>query len=114
MPRLPGPSCAGAKVDPCQGAARTSGKPTPGAEYLGRVTLFAAVSNKGFVCNAAVSSGVDSRIDQTIIKRFKSRKFPPVVEKGEAVPANVIVPIDVWRTPDKHIVEYPEPKLPKL
>lgn len=91
-----------------------SEKPVPGAEYLGRITLFSAVSDKGYVCDAAVQFGVESQVDETVLKRFRARHFPPIVQNGSAVPANVIVYINVWRTPNGEVVEFPEPKLPKL
>lgn len=91
-----------------------SQKPVPDAEYLGRILLLSAVSDKGYVCDAAVQAGVDPKVDETILGRFKSRHFSPIVQNGSAVPANVIVRINVWRTPNGEVVEFPEPTLPKL
>jgi hypothetical protein len=91
-----------------------SAKPVPGAVYLGRISLLSAVSDKGYVCDAAVQAGVDSKVDETVLGRFKARHFSPIVQNGSAVPANVIVQVNVWRTPDGEVVEFPEPKLPKL
>jgi len=89
-------------------------KPSEGAEYLGRITLLTAVSDKGYVCDAAIQIGIDSNVDDEVLHRFKERHFAPVEQNGKAVPANLIVPIDVWRKPDGKVVEFPSPKLPKL
>jgi hypothetical protein len=91
-----------------------SEKPVSGADYLGRITLLSAVSDKGYVCDAAVQTGINPQVDETILKRFRSRHFPSIIQNGSAVPANVIVNVNVWRTPNGDIVEFPEPKLPKL
>lgn len=91
-----------------------SEKPVSGAEYLGRITLLSAVSDKGYVCDAAVQTGINPQVDGTILKRFKTRHFPSIIQNGSAIPANVIVNVNVWRTPNGEILEFPEPKLPKL
>jgi hypothetical protein len=97
-----------------QKLAEPSEKPAPGAEYLGRITIFSAVSDKGYVCDAAIQVGVDSQVDETILRHFRAQHFPPIVQNGSAVPANVIVDVNVWRTTKGEVVEFPEPKLPKL
>ncbi|MGE5113371.1 MAG: hypothetical protein ACM3JB_21100 [Acidobacteriaceae bacterium] len=91
-----------------------SEKPEQNAEYLGKITLNAAISDKGYVCDAAVVMGVGPKVDEEILTRFKEKKFPPIVQRGDAVPANVIVDVNVWRTREGKIIEFPEPKLPKL
>jgi hypothetical protein len=106
-------SSKGKPVTP-QKPPEPSKKPVPGAEYLGRISLFSAVSDKGYVCDAAVQTGINPQVDATVLNRFMARLFPPIIQNGSAVPANVIVDINVWRTPKGEIVEFPEPKLPKL
>ncbi len=54
-------------------------KPEQNAEYLGKIRLNAAISDKGYVCDAAVFMGVDPKIDEEILTRFKEKQFPPMV-----------------------------------
>jgi Gram-negative bacterial TonB protein C-terminal len=89
-------------------------KPVTGATYLGRVILGAAISDQGYVCEAEVIQSLDSKIDDQVLESFRKRHFQPLVQNSKPVPTNVIVRSDLWRKPDGEVVEFPDPKLPKL
>ncbi len=66
------------------------------------------------VCEVEITRGLDSKIDEQVLERFRKRHFRPVIQNGRPVPANAIVHSDLWRNPDGEVVEFPDPKLPKL
>lgn len=44
--------------------------PQDGAEYVGTITMFSVISEKGFVCDVKVLSGIDSPIDQRALAQL--------------------------------------------
>ena len=89
-------------------------KPMPEAKYLGRVTMLAGISDKGYVCGVKMIRGLDSKIDGQVLERFAKRRFSPETTHGKPAAADMIAYLDLWRKPDGEIVEFPDPKLPKL
>ncbi len=74
--------------------------PQDGAEYVGTITIFSVVSDKGFVCDAKVLRGIDSGIDENALAAARDWQFAPARKDGRAVPAVATFGVNVWRKND--------------
>ncbi len=74
--------------------------PQDGAEYVGTVTMFPVISDKGFVCDAKVLSGIDSQIDQRALDAARGWQFSPAKKEGHAAPVVATFGVNVWRKDD--------------
>ena len=77
-----------------------SAPPQAGAGYVGTITMFAVISDKGFVCDAKVLNGIDSQIDQRARSAARDWQFSPAERDGRSVPVVATFGVNVWRKDD--------------
>ena len=81
--------------------------PTPDAQFAGTVSLFAVISDKGYVCSVELLHGFDKNADQQALKQVRQTHFTPARKDGRPVPVVVTLQLDFWRTPDGKLVPSP-------
>jgi hypothetical protein len=74
--------------------------PQDGAEYVGTVTIFSVISDRGFVCDGKVLRGIDGPIDQRALAAARDWQFASAKKDGRAVPAVATFGVNVWRKGD--------------
>jgi hypothetical protein len=75
--------------------------PKEGAEYLGTLTMFSVISEKGLVCDVKVLRGIDNQIDQRGVAAAGDWQFAPAEKDGRAVPIVATFGVNVWRKDDE-------------
>jgi TonB family protein len=80
--------------------------PTPDAQYAGTVMLMAVISDKGYVCDAQVSRGLDKETDKKAAGAVRQWHFQPAQKDGHAVPVVVTVEVNYWRK-NGELVQFP-------
>lgn len=75
--------------------------PQDGAEYVGTITVFSVISDKGFVCDAKVLSEIDSQVDKKAVAAARAWHFTPAEKDVRAVPVVATFGVSVWRKDDE-------------
>jgi len=92
-PRTPTKPPAVAKKNPTQPTP-----PDPEAQFVGTVTLMTVISDKGYVCDAKVTRGLDKETDKRAADSIRQGHFQPARRKdGQAVAVVVSVDVNYWR-----------------
>ena len=93
--------CFSAPTRPPSAAKKAPTQPTPpdpDAQFVGTVTLMAAISDKGYVSDAKVIRGLDKETDNRAADSIRQGHFQPARRKGgQAVAVVVSVDVNYWR-----------------
>jgi hypothetical protein len=79
--------------------------PMEGAEYLGTLTMFSVISDKGFVCDVKVLDGIDDQIDQRGLTAVRDWQFTPAEKDGRRISVVATFGVNVWRKDDQTLFQ---------
>jgi hypothetical protein len=84
--------------------AKTPPPADPDKTYVGAVSVFAVISDKGFVCRAQVIHGVDKETDSEALSNVRARHFKPATKNGRPVVVTVRLDLHFWRDKNGQLV----------
>ncbi len=70
----------------------------------GRISVLAVISDKGYVCTAQVTRGLDKRSNAEAEKTVRQWRFTPAKKDGHAVPVVVTVQVNYERDKNGNVI----------